>query len=54
MIKSCTKCGGLYTTENLESFAGTPCKCAAPSPVVAAEVEAADALRKATEPEEMK
>ena len=31
MIKSCDKCGGLYVTENLECFAGTPCACATPS-----------------------
>lgn len=27
MILTCTACGGLYATENLESFAGTPCRC---------------------------
>lgn len=26
-IESCKKCGGLYATENMEMFAGTPCKC---------------------------
>lgn len=27
MIKVCEKCGGLYATENGETFAGTPCMC---------------------------
>lgn len=27
MVKSCHRCGGLYATEHLESFAGTPCRC---------------------------
>ncbi len=27
MIRQCLKCGGLFATENLESFAGTPCRC---------------------------
>ncbi len=30
MIRSCEKCGGLYATENMEMFAGTPCVCGAP------------------------
>jgi hypothetical protein len=31
MITSCGKCGGLRTTEHLESFAGMPCKCITPT-----------------------
>lgn len=31
MIELCKTCGGLYATENMEMFAGTPCKCLLPS-----------------------
>lgn len=30
MIKACQKCGGLYATENMETFGGTPCSCPQP------------------------
>ncbi len=30
MIKACERCGGLYATENWESFAGNPCQCGVP------------------------
>lgn len=27
MIEQCKNCGGIYATEHLETFAGTPCEC---------------------------
>ncbi len=35
MIKMCG-CGGLYGTENFDSFAGTPCECSNPKDVIIA------------------
>jgi len=39
MIQTCEKCGGLYATEHLEMFAGTPCRCGAKRRLIVAPPE---------------